>query len=121
MNIKMSFFRKASATGIILCILAALFTGCIISKEETKEQKKWGDQMNNTFTDDHFEYSRPAFDVLGGQSEYEAMIKSEKFPDEEIFVRQTEEGLITNYNQILFSAEAEDFVINYFFLQIRMR
>ena len=38
--------RKATAVGIVMCLLAALFTGCTISKQEAKEQKKWVEQMN---------------------------------------------------------------------------
>ena len=114
MDRRKNTFRKATVAGILLCFLSVLFTGCLISKEELNEQEKWVDQMNSAFTDDHFEYVRPGFDSLGGQSENEALVRSEKYPGEEIFIRETENSLITDYNSVRYKNEAENYVFEYF-------
>ena len=49
------------AAGIIMCSLVVLLSGCFLNKEEYNEQKSWVDLMNDTFTDDHFEYGGPDF------------------------------------------------------------
>ena len=113
MNARGSYFRTATV-GIILCCLGILLTGCFISSEEYNGQSSWVDQMNNTFTDDHFEYGGPAFDPIGGQSPAMAIVRSENFPQEEISLLDTEEGLFTNYNVILYRSEAEEYFTDYF-------
>ncbi len=97
-----------------VCSFTILFTGCFIKKEEAVKQNDWVDQMNNTFSDDHFEYGGPAFNPIGGQSPNCAIVKSEKYPQEEIQVLETEKGLFTNYNKILYETEAEEYFAGYF-------
>ena len=77
MDLRKNTFRKATVAGILLCFLSTLITGCMISKQEAKEQKKWVEQMNEAFTDDHFKYQGAGFDILGGQAANEARVKSE--------------------------------------------
>ena len=113
MNTRSVYFKTVAA-GIILGSIIILFTGCFISEEESNEQQNWIDQMNNTFTDDHFEYGGPAFNPIGGQSSTMAIVISEKYPQEEIGLLKTENGLITDYNNIIYRAEAEKYFCSYF-------
>lgn len=102
------------AAGIIMCSLVVLLSGCLLNKEEYNEQKSWVDLMNDTFTDDHFEYGGPAFNSIGAQSSYCAVIKSEKYPQEEIGVFKDENRLYTNYYDILYKSESEEYFSDYF-------
>ena len=114
MDLRKNTFRKATVAGILLCFLSTLITGCMISKQEAIEQKKWVEQMNEAFTDDHFKYQGAGFDILGGQAANEARVKSEKYPNEEIFVWGPSDDLTSNYNSIRYQKESEDYFRDYF-------
>ena len=105
---------RRSFACMIICCLAVMLTGCMIDSEEAEEQESWADVLNNTFTDDHFEYLRPAFNTIGGQSPGCAIFRSENYPDSEITVRDTGDELITDYYKIVYDRESEEYFKNYF-------
>lgn len=115
MNRRKNTFRKATVAGILLCFLSTLFTGCKLSKKDAKEQKKWVEQMNEIYPDDHFEYVKPYhYNTSIFEEKNEAIVRSENYPNEEISVRGPSNELSSNYNCIRYEKETEEYVYDYF-------
>ncbi|MBO4473779.1 MAG: hypothetical protein J5750_02570 [Clostridiales bacterium] len=109
----MKTFKRVTATALIVCMCSVFFTGCL-SRSEIKEQKKWVKEMNETFTDDEFEYISGAYNGIIGQSNTCACVRSKKYPDAEIKVMIREDGsLETNYNSIRYHDEVEEYITEY--------
>ena len=105
--------RRTVAAGMLLCLCATFFSGCL-SGQERKDQEKWVKELNKTFEDDQFEYTGAGSGTPFGANSNVAIARSKEFPDEKIIVRNNDGELQTNYNYIRYQKEAEDYLTEYF-------
>ena len=105
---------RITALGLIICMTAVLFAGCLSAKE-VREQKMWIKKLGMVFEDDKFTYSGAATSGEFGKIPTIAYCTSENYPGETIIVRKEKDGeLVTNYNYIRYKEDAEDYIEDYF-------
>ncbi len=103
---------KNVSLAMILCLMLALFAGCAGPVSRAR-QKEWVEKMNETFKKDEFTYAGPHSGEYG-QEQYIADVKSKKYPENRIIVKELNGKLLTNYNSIRYRDEAVDYVNDYF-------
>ncbi|MBO4689226.1 MAG: hypothetical protein J5636_12025 [Clostridiales bacterium] len=106
----------------ILLLVAMLFVlaGCKDKKANTEDELRgWVEKLDNTFSDDHFEYERFYQNVLDGNGGYmdgmgTVVVKSEKYPDQKIYISNNfnseGEPPYTNYNSIRYKEDMEEYI-----------
>ncbi|MCR5274503.1 MAG: hypothetical protein K6E26_03990 [Clostridiales bacterium] len=109
----MKAFRKAAAIGMAACMCTVLFAGCL-SKKERNAQLEWVEEMSKTFKKDKFEYKGAQNDGEISLDADTAIVKSKKFPKDEILIVNDDGKLMTNYNAVRYQEEVEEYIREYF-------
>jgi hypothetical protein len=107
----MKAFRKAAVIGMVVCMCATLFTGCL-TDEDRRKQKEWIAELDSTFTEDKLEYEGAdyRYDFSGGDKDT-AIAKSKLFPKKRIYVEHKEDdSLVTNYNEVRYKEELIEYL-----------
>ena len=104
---------KASAL-VMSSIMICSFLGGCVGPMGRAQQKKWVEEMNEVYEDDHFEYLGPQQGEYGQDSSI-AEVSSELLPSDEytVYIKKKDGELLSNYNRFRYEEEIQDYFHDY--------